>query len=294
MHKFALLRENKKVVFAFKALVIIVGCSFYALAVTLFISPNKLMTGGLTGIALITNRLLGFPVGIAIIVLNVPLFIMGFKILGKRFIAGSFAGMVISSILIDVFEKAIPAVEGLTDDRLLAACFGGAFMGIGLGLVLSAGSNTGGTDILAILIGKKAQSMPLGRLILMADIVIVSGGTMIFGDYIAALYTFVAMYISSAALDAVLYGANTASVAFIITAEREAVTNELIGGLKRGVTMLDARGGYTKKDTGLLICSIGRRQVAQLKKIVRESDPGAFVIISEAKEVMGNGFRERK
>ncbi len=270
----------------------LVGCALYALAVVLFIQPAQMMMGGVAGISLIVNRLTGFPMGVFITIVNIPLFIAGYKKMGKEFFFGSLIGMAVSSAFIDLFAYLIPQLDGLSSDRLLASVFGGVLSGAGLGLVMGAGASTGGTDIVALLINQKSEALSLGRVILISDICIVLIGVFILGDYMAALYTGVMMYASAATLDGVLYGVNVASVVLIITSKPEELTRAVIQTLERGITILPAKGGYTNRDTNVLLCSIGRRQLTLLKRIIRQVDPDAFFIVQEAKEVIGLGFKK--
>jgi uncharacterized membrane-anchored protein YitT (DUF2179 family) len=271
---------------------ILIGCSLYSIAIVLFIIPSQMMMGGVTGISLIINRLIGFPVGILIAIINIPLFLAGFKSMGRDFFIGSLIGMFFSSVLIDVYKALLPAMPEIVSDRLLASVLGGALSGVGLGLVMAAGASTGGTDIVALLLNKKAEGISLGRLILISDIIIVLVGVIILGDYMAALYTGVMMYASAAVLDGVIYGVNIASVVLIITSKPEEITSAVIETLERGVTILPAKGGYTNRDTNVLLCSLGRRQLGLLKRIIRQADPDAFFIVQEAKEVIGLGFKK--
>ena len=274
-----------------RSLLIILGCALYAFAVESFYVPAKLMSGGLTGISLILNRLFGFPIGIMIIILNIPLFLFGFKKIGKMFFILSLVGVLASSLLIDLFSVIVPKIPELYSDHLLAAALGGSIAGVGLGITIAVGGSTGGTDIMALLFNKHIENLSLGRVILIWDLIIIIAGTVIFHDISSALYTAVAMYLASVTIDSVMYGANIASVVFIITQKPEPLTLALMNELNRGLTVMNGRGGYTGGSQNVLMCAIGRRQLSLLKRIVKLNDPEAFVIVSEAKEVMGQGFK---
>jgi uncharacterized membrane-anchored protein YitT (DUF2179 family) len=273
------------------ALLVVLGAAIYAVAVSCFYVPAKLMSGGATGIALILNRLFSIPVGVVMIVTNIPLFFLGYRKMGREFFILSIVGVVSSSLLIDFFSLIIPEIPALYSDHLLSAALGGAIAGVGLGMSIAVGGSTGGSDILALLFNKHVESISVGRIILITDLVIILTGAAIFRDISAALYTFVAMYAASVALDSVLYGANIASLVFIVTQKPEPVSLALMQDLDRGLTVMNGRGGYTGAPQNVLICAIGRRQLSRLKRIVKLNDPGAFVIVSEAKEVMGEGFK---
>ncbi len=286
--------ENKKINFKnllWRCLLVLIGAIIYAFAVTSFYVPANLMTGGLTGISLILNRLAGLPVGVMMIALNTPLFLLGFKKMGREFFVLSIVGVIFSSLFVDVFALFIPQIPALHGDRLLSAAVGGAVAGAGLGLTMAAGGSTGGTDIMGLLFSKKLEHLSLGRIIMFVDLIIIVAGVAIFRDIGAGLYTAVAMYLATAVIDSVLYGANIAIVMTIITKKPEPVTHAITQDLKRGVTILNGEGGYTGVPQNVLICAVGKRQLSQLKRIVRLADPGAFVIVNEAKEVMGHGFK---
>ncbi len=270
---------------------IILGAAIYALAVELFYVSAGLTTGGLTGVALILNKLIPLPVGVMVLAMNIPLFLLGYKSMGRYFFFTSLIGVVASSLAIDLFSVSLPVIPALTADRLLCSVLGGAMSGMGLGLVMAAGGSTGGVDIVGLLLSRKQDGLSLGRLIMLMDIVIVAANTLIFRDVAAALYTLIAMYLSGVVLDSVMYGANIASVTFIITKKSDEIAKTLIETLGRGVTILNGTGAYTGEPQSLLICAIGRRQLSHMKRLVRGCDPNAFIIVSEAREVFGNGFQ---
>lgn len=270
---------------------IILGAAIYALAVELFYVSAGLTTGGLTGVALILNKLIPLPVGVMVLAMNIPLFLLGYKSMGRYFFFTSLIGVVASSLAIDLFSVSLPVIPALTADRLLCSVLGGAMSGMGLGLVMAAGGSTGGVDIVGLLLSRKQDGLSLGRLIMLMDIVIVAANTLIFRDIAAALYTAIAMYLSGVVLDSVMYGANIASVTFIITKKADEIAKTLIETLGRGVTILNGTGAYTGEPQSLLICAIGRRQLSHMKRLVRGCDPNAFIIVSEAREVFGNGFQ---
>ena len=270
---------------------IILGAAIYALAVELFYVSAGLTTGGLTGVALILNKLIPLPVGVMVLAMNIPLFLLGYKSMGRYFFFTSLIGVVASSLAIDLFSVSLPVIPALTADRLLCSVLGGAMSGMGLGLVMAAGGSTGGVDIVGLLLSRKQDGLSLGRLIMLMDIVIVAANTLIFRDIAAALYTAIAMYLSGVVLDSVMYGANIASVTFIITKKSDEIAKTLIETLGRGVTILNGTGAYTGEPQSLLICAIGRRQLSHMKRLVRGCDPNAFIIVSAAREVFGNGFQ---
>ena len=278
----------------FHALLVLLGALIYGFSVQFFYVPAKLLSGGLTGISLILNRLFGLPVGIMIIAMNIPLFLIGWRKMGKEFLFLSLLGVLVSSLIIDIFQLTIPISHLLTDDRLLASAIGGALNGVGMGLCLAGGGSTGGIDILATLFNRQNEAVSTGRFIFVTDIVLISFGSFLFRDLLTGLYTAVAMYLSSLTLDAVLYGLKISSVVFIVTSEPESLAQSLMNGLDRGVTILDAKGAYTGAPNNMLVCAVARRQLTKLKLIAKATDPNSFIIISEAKEIVGNGFQPQK
>ena len=283
---------QKKFGVLWRTLTILVGAAIYAAAVDLFYIPGDLTTGGLTGIALILNKLFSWPVGMLVIIMNVPLFLLGGKRIGKHFFIASLIGVGFSSILIDIFAIVLPPLDFLKDDRLLCSVLAGVGSGVGLGMVMSAGGSTGGSDIISLLISRSHEHLSVGRLIMTIDIVIVAANSIIFQDISAALYTAIAMYLSGVVIDSLMYGANIATVAFIVTKKTDEVNRVLIEQLDRGVTILNGPGGYTGAPQSVLICAVGRRQLTILKRLVRQTDPNAFLILSEARDIIGAGFSD--
>ena len=275
---------------AWRLMSILIGAAIYAAAVQLFYIPADLTTGGLTGIAIILNKLFSLPVGTLVIIMNVPLFLVSGKRIGKQFFIASLIGVVFSSLLIDLFAATVSPMDFLLEDRLLCSVLAGVGSGLGLGIVMSAGGSTGGSDIISLLISRSHEHLSVGRLIMIIDIIIVAANSIIFRDLSAALYTAIAMYLSGVVIDSVMYGANIATVAFIVTKKTDEVTKALLEMLDRGVTILNGTGGYTGAPQSVLICAVSRRQLTALKRHIWQSDPNAFVILSEARDIIGAGF----
>lgn len=270
------------------AVIIIAGCVIYAFGLVIFLEPNNIAPGGVSGIALIINY--AFPsvsIGGLIIILNIPLFLAGWKFEGKPFLIKSVFGTVISSILIDLFS----GFYNYTDDPLLSAIYGGLLIGVGLGLVFTRGATTGGSDIIGRLLKVKFPYLSMGRLVLFADVIVVTIAAIVFGHFNYALYALIALSICSVVLDKILYGVDTAKVAYIITSRPEEVFRRIDSELERGATYLNGEGAYSGKPTKVILTAIRLQQIAELKHIVRDVDPSSFVIISDAQEVLGDGFR---
>ena len=268
------------------------GGAIFALAVDLFYLPAGITTGGITGVAILLKRGFGLPVGITSLMMNVPLFVLAFRYLGLRFAAASLYGAAISYIACDALaflERTAVAAVARTDP-LLAAFFGGMLMGGGLGLVFAAGGTTGGVDIAAALVHRKKPGLSLGRLMLAGDLMVIAAGTAADGDVRGFMYGCVALYVSARAIDAVLYGLERGSAALIVTAREKQVKKAIFDHLSRGVTEIPALGGYTGDRRTVLLCAVSLSQTATLTAAVRAGDPDAFVILTEAREMIGRGF----
>ena len=257
------------------AVQIVLGCALGALAYPLFLVPNHIAPGGLTGLATVLNYLFHWPVGTASLVMNVPLFIIGYRAMGRVFVIRSLAATVLFSALIDL----IP-LPPMTQQPLLGAVFGGVLLGAGLGLILRGGATTGGTDMVARMIHNRFQHISVGAILFSIDCcVVLMAGFFIEAEY--ALYAFVALYAASRLIDVVMVGL-----------AREKVKQDIMQRLDRGVTVLRAEGGYSGQERPVLLCVMSAQEMGRLKAIVREADEDAFLFISDAHEVLGEGFRK--
>ena len=273
-------------------LIITLGSAIYAVGFTWFYQPNGIASGGLTGFAQIIHHFFSFiPVGVTVIVLNIPLFILGLKFIGGKLLIGSLWAMFISSVFIDTLAP-LPFWQPM--DPILAAIFGGVCMGLSLGLIIQRGSTTGGTDLLARLLKLKLAWLPMGKLLLAIDLVVIVLVAISFGDVKSMLYGAVAMYISSLVMDGVLYGMNTAKVAYIISDHNDEITETLVHQLDRGVTILHGQGAYSGSDKKVLMCAFKQKEIATIKHAVKDIDPSAFLIVCDAHEILGEGFRAYK
>lgn len=266
---------------------IIVGCALFALGYDLFLIPNDLNAGGVSGLAIIFVHLtkLG-TVGIVSAAMNVPLFLLGGKKIGARFFVGSLIGTAASSLFLDLFMK----LPMLSTEPLLGTIYGGILIGAGLGLVFMAGASTGGSDIGARLLKTRFRNVPIGKLTLAVDLTVVCLTGVVFGDISKALYSGIALYISSKVVDVVVYSFDYSKVALIITPKYEAVAAMIVDKLERGVTYLDGQGYYSGKGVKVILTAVKKQQIAELKEYVTGIDPDAFVILQEAHQVLGDGF----
>ena len=266
---------------------ILFGAAIYAAGFQFFLYPGGIPSGGVTGISMIINYLTELPVGIMAIILNVPIFILGLLLIGGKFILRSLVGMLASYVFIDLFAL-IPLQ--ITDAPLLCALFGGLLSGAGVGIVFSAGASTGGMDITAKLVRKKFPYVNMGTVILTLDIGVLLAFALLFRAYEASLYALIGRYLSSKMVDVLLYGTKYAKAAYIVSANSEALSRRITAELARGATLLEGRGAFTGDSRPVIFCAIKNRQIVDLKRIVKETDENAFMIILEAREVLGYGF----
>ena len=273
--------------FILSELQIVLGAAIYAAGFRLFMYPNDIATGGVTGISMIINYLTGLPVGMMTIVLNIPLFILAWRKFGFRFILGSLTGMLASSLFVD-FYAALDL--SITHEAMLGGIFGGALYGLGLGIVYHSNGTTGGTDIVAKFLRHRFQHVNFSTFILATDVMVVVAFALIFGLYERSMYAIIAMFIASKAIDLVLYGAVNSKVCYIITNAPDEVKDAIMKDLDRGITFLHGQGGYSGDEKKVVLCVIKQRQIVTLKQLVKNIDEHAFMIVSDSREVFGEGF----
>ena len=267
--------------------IITLGAVIYALAFDWFVAPNQIAMGGVTGLAQIVNALVPvLPVGVLSILVNVPLFLAGWRLLGGRLLVSSLYAMAVSSLAIDVIAwmHTFPPM-----DPILATLYGGAGMGVGLGVVFAQGATTGGTDIIGKLLKLKFPWLPIGKLVMIPDMVVVILAAVVFGTVNAALYGLIQMYLLSKVMDMILYGWDTSRVAYIITDRWEETVRGLLD-MNRGVTLLQGKGAYTGAEKQVLLVAFRQREIVPIKRMLREIDPKAFFIVCDAHEILGEGF----
>ncbi len=276
---------NRKIVYDY--LQITLGSILIAVGLIVFLVPNKIAAGGVSGIATLIHYLLDWPVGRVILALNIPLFLAGFKELGLKYGIRSLYGVFTLSLATDIMDTHLSV---LTEDPLLAALYGGGIIGVGLGLVFRASATTGGTDIIAQFIAKYTNFSAGKGLMIVDFFVIVSAGFVFNAEL--ALYALVSLFIVGRVIDFVQEGLNVAKAAFIISDAAPQIKEELMAELDRGVTVFKGEGGFTEKDKEILLCIISRSELAELKWRVQEIDEDGFVIITDVHEVLGEGFRD--
>ena len=268
--------------------IIALGSVIFALAFDVFFAANQVAMGGITGLAQVINALVpGLSVGTLAFVLNIPLFLAGWKFIGWHLLASSLYSLAVSSLAID----AIAALRQFPPmDPMLACLCGGAAMGLGFGLVFSQGATTGGTDIVARLLKLKFPWLPMGKLMLLPDGIVLVLAALVFGRVEAALYGAVAIFVSSRVMDTVLYGLDTSKVAYIISDRWQSIADALLQKQDRGVTILQGQGGWTGAPKQVLLVAFKQKEIVQIKRAVHDIDPNACLIGCDAQEVLGEGF----
>lgn len=269
-------------------LIITAGAVLLAVGIAMFAEPFQIAPGGISGVAIIISYLVGTPVGLLIILINIPLFIVAFFKLGRYFMLSSLYAMLLSSVLIDLFAK-IPV---FVEEPLLAALYGGLTIGAGLGLIFMYGSSTGGSDIIVRLLRMRFRGLKLGQLSFLLDLVVIAAAAIAFGDINRALYAIITVYVHAIVMDAIIYGLEFSKVAYIISQKSAEIAARIQDDLERGVTIFHGEGGYLRQPTNIIMCALKQQQVYQFHSIVQEVDPEAFVIVANAHEVVGYGFKK--
>ncbi len=264
-----------------------IGCALFGLSFNLFLLPNGLNSGGISGLSMVIAKVTGLDmVGTISMLINLPLFAIGGIKLGRKFFFGSLLGMVLISVFIDLLAV-LPQPEL---EPLIAALYGGALCGLGLGMVFSTGYTTGGSDIVVRLIKRKKPNIQIGVLNICFDAVIAALTGLAFGDLSRTLYSGVSIFLCGQVVDAVVYRFDYSKVALIITKRHEEVVQGIAKELHRGATLLHGEGAYLHHDTKVILTAVKRHQVAEMKGIVVDIDPEAFIIVQEAHQVLGDGF----
>ena len=265
-------------------LLLTLGALITASAFALFLLPNDIAPGGVTGIATVLSSLTGMNVGLLSFLINLPLFAVGWRRVGWRFAARSFIAMMLLSLFID----GLP-VHNLAGDMMLASLFGGVIMGVGLGIVVRSGATTGGTDMAAMIVHEHWNFLTVPMVLFAIDTVVVIIAAMAFGLR-AGLFALVSLFTSTKAMDAIIKGFNTAMQFLIISTKQEEIVSRIHSEVERGCTRLEATGTYEGRKNGALLCVVSRMEAAKLKKIVSEVDPRAFVTVCDVHEALGEGF----
>ncbi len=281
---------------------IIIGSFILAAGFVLFISPNKIVPGGVFGIAIVLHYITkdifsfapeGLPIGLTGLILNIPLTIIGIKVLGPRFGFKTVLGFVLTSVFMDgltYFRGDAPLVQG---DALLSSVFGGVLVGFGLGLIFKSKATSGGSDIIAMIIAKYTK-LPLGQLMIYVDSVIVLVGLIAFKDWKIPLYSWIVIFITGKVIDVVIEGISYEKSLFIISEKHKAIRDKIIIDLNRGGTYIQGKGMYDNSDRPVIFTVVNRRELAILESFIHEVDPNAFLTVYDANEIIGKGFKSLK
>ena len=290
---FSNIGQKKSIGFIKDISLFVIGSIIFALSVNVFTAPNNIAPGGMTGISTMINYVLGLPIGMTGLVLNLPIFIWAIVSIGYKLVGKTIFATVIMSIAIDLFGKILPAYTG---EKMLAAIFGGILEGIGLSLVFMGGGTTGGTDLVAMILRKKFRHLSMGKIMMGIDLAIIVTSALIYSSIESALYAVIAIFVSTRLIDAILYGVDTGTgkLLFIISEKSDEIAQDILNDMERGVTVLKSRGAYSGKDGNVLLCAVSRYEVVKVKDIIRFHDKEAFIIIGDAGEISGEGFQRVK
>lgn len=268
----------------------ILGALIMAAGVSLLLLPNQLSSGGIAGVATIFYYLLNIPMGTVIIAINIPLFLFSMYKVGKMFFIKSIVGTVAMSIFIDLLDK----IEPLTNDRFLACIYGGILLGLGTTLLLKAESSTGGSDLISYIAKKYKPTVRSGNIIVIVDIIIIALNVIFFKEIEIGLYSAIAIYIMGKIIDIFFEGINFTKLMIIVSNKSEEIAKQIDQKVARGSTGLYGKGMYTNENKLILICAAYRKDVARIKIIAKEIDPKSFIVITNSREVVGQGFKNLK
>ncbi len=263
---------------------ILLGALIAGAAYPLFMTPNRIAPGGMTGIATILNHLFHWPVGTVSLILNLPLFLISYRAMGRIFAFRSLLATVFFTLFIDILP-----LQPMTNDPLLGALYGGVMLGAGLGLIMRGGATTGGSDMIARMVHKRFQFISVGSFLFAIDFAVVISAGFLIGTT-EALYALINIFLSAKVMDVVIIGFSANKACFVMSSRWKEISDRILRDMDRGVTLLTARGAYTGTERPTLLCVISRSEIMAFKRILREEDENAFVIIVEAHEAIGDGF----
>jgi len=266
----------------------VLGALIMAVGVSLFLLPNQLSSGGVSGIATITYYLFHMPMGTMILLINIPLFLLSFYKIGKSFFFKSLIGTISLSVFIDLLDK----IEPLTQDRFLACVYGGIIIGLGTAILLKVHSSTGGSDLISYVARKYNPTIRTSNIIIIIDIIIVTLNMILFKEIEIGLYSAIAIYLMGKIIDIVFEGVYFTKLILIVSDKTEEIAKEIEEKIQRGATGLYGKGMYTNQEKLVLMCAASRRDVARVKMIARKIDPKSFIIITNSREVVGLGFKK--
>lgn len=269
-----------------------IGSLIFAAGLICFMESANIAPGGTSSVALLINYVSGLPIGMLNLAVNIPLLILALLYLGRTFALKTIKSVFINTIMMDfVVAPFFPVYHG---DRLLGSIYGGVLVGVGISLIFLRGSTTGGTDIVSFLVQKKFPHFSIGRAMMIVDGIIIGASILVYGDIDAGLFGVISLFCMTKVLDGILYGAERGSLVTVVSKKSRVIGQKIMDDLDRGVTYLKGEGGYSGENRDILICAVRRYQFARLKAIVHEADPKAFVIVTEAGQILGEGFKREE
>jgi len=285
------LRENTPKAIAMRTIVITIGCIINSVGLSFFLDPSKLVSGGFSGVAMLLSRLIPLNTGIIAIILNIPLFIIGLKVFGKRFLFNTIFATLLYSLLVFLLENTCKSFLPLTSNVLLSSILGGVVTATGLAIIFRCGATTGGTDIIVRLMRLKIGDLSFGTMFMVMDMTILLVQLIVFKNIELTLYSALAIAIENFTFDKILYGFDEAKILYIISDHHDEIKEAALVKLDAGVTILDATGGYSGDAKKVLLIAVKKHNYVKLKNIVQKIDPKAFFIVSSANEIFGEGFK---
>lgn len=268
---------------------LLVGALIYGIGTHAFVEPAHIAPGGAMGIALMVNHFADLPIGLLTLAINIPLLVLAWFSLSHRFAVSTAFATAVCSFILDFMVA--PVCPVYTGDRILCSLYGGILSGVGMGLIFMAGMTTGGSDILGYVLQKKRPQLSIGRALMAVDGVILLMSIYVFGNIDAALFGLVSLFATTKVIDSVIYGGDASTMVTVVTRKPREIARRIIADLDRSATLVQATGAYSGKDTSVLLCTVRKSQFQRLRKIVYEADPGAFLMATEASEVLGDGFK---
>jgi len=265
------------------------GIIIFSISITMFTAPNNIAPGGLTGVSTVIKHITDIPIGTMYLILNIPVFILGYVFFKFRFIAKTIVLTLLLSFSIDLIAMFIAPY---TENKLLACVYGGILSGIGLAIIHVRGASTGGTDIIARVINKRLSFLSMGKIILSLDALVVISAAVFFRSLESGLYAMITMYVSSKMIDSIIYGADKGKVVLVNSGKNDLIVEDIFKIMGRGVTVLNSTSAYTGAEKKVIMCAVRRHETVAIHKIIRNNDPEAFVITFEAGEITGEGFRQ--
>lgn len=287
------MKQKQVVKKIFRYVFITFTAALYAVGIALFLNPNNLAPGGISGIAIILKKMFpGLPgVGMLILLINIPILAVGIKKFGIKFILSTMYSLIVSSVLIDILPIVFN-VNGVTDNKMLASVIGGATFGLGMGLMFRLDTTTGGLDIIVKIIKQKKPHLKTGQIYFLLDVVILAASAVAFKDVEVALYAAIAIYVSTVVMDRAIYGGDEATLVYIISEKRELIARRMMKEVNVGATMIQAKGAYSNETTEVIMCVMKKQTLVKVRNILKQTDSGAFMIVSSANEVFGQGFKD--